>query len=172
MASAIKKNLEYESSDRPAPRYTYDQALERFLKGRSGEMTEESARILLQRGLKLVDENEDGDPLYEYARDVKVTFPSFSPFTVEQVVAFIKNISCHLQVILFKQNHWSRVEAGNEEWHERMNKMRNLAYGLYEKNCRSFQLLEVDGKHHGHLDHPESVAAEVNAFLKKGESKL
>jgi len=172
LANAIKKNLEYEASPRPAPRYTYDQALERFLKGRSGQMTEESARILLRRGLKLVDENEEGEPLYEYARDIRVTFPSFSYFTAEQVMAFLKNISCHLQVFLFKQNHWARVEAGNAEWHERMTQARAVAYEMYKKNCRSFQLVEVDGKHHGHLDHPETVAAEVNTFLKKGESKL
>ena len=135
-------------------------------------MEEESARILLKRGLKRVDENDDGEPIYEYSRDVKVIFPSFLPFTVEQVTPFVQSLSCHLQLIVFKQNHWARVEAGNPEWLERMQKLRSMAFGIYEKNCRSFKLIEVDGKHHGHLDHPETVAAEVNAFLKKGDSKL
>jgi len=172
LASAITKNLDFEKSQRSAPQYTYEVALQRFLKGRSVEMEEESARTLLQRGLKQVDVNEDGEALFEFARDVKVTFPSFLPFDVDQVTAMVKHVSCHLRLFLFKDNYWARVEAGGEDWHERQVQMRNVAFGIFEKNCRSFQATEVEGRHHGHLDHPEVVAAEVNAFLKKGDSKL
>ena len=172
LAAAIKKNLEYEKSERPAPKYSHEESCQRFMKGRSHQMSEESARTLLKRGLKLVDESEDGESLYKFSRDIKVTFPSMSPFSVEQVMAFVQNVSCHLRLFLFKDNHWAVLEAGDEQWHQQMMELRKEAFEMYQKNCRSFKLIEVEGKHHAHLDHPEVVAAEVNAFLKIRDSKL
>lgn len=172
LANAIKKHLEHESGGKLAPKYSFDEAFQRFAKGRSHQMTDESAKILLKRGLKLVDETESGESLYEFSRDIKVTFPSLLPYGVDTVKAFVKNVSCHLRLFIFKDNHWAALEAVDEEWHAKMMELRKEVFQVYEKNCRSFKLVEVDGRHHAHLDHPEPFAAEVNSFLKMGDSKL
>ena len=104
LASAILKHLEFETGVKPRSKYTYEQAYEKFMKGRDNQLTEESARILLKRGLKLVDENGDNEPLYEFSRDVRVTFPNLTSFTVDQTAAFVQKMSCHLELILFKDN--------------------------------------------------------------------
>lgn len=120
----------------------------------------------------MVDETESGESLYEFSRDIKVTFPSMLPYGVDTVKAFVENVTCHLRLFLFKDNHWAALEAGDEEWHAKMMELRKEAYEVYEKNCRSFKLVEVEGRHHAHLDRPEAFAAEVNSFLKMGDSKL
>ena len=160
--------MEYEASTRnqPCPSYTYAEALQRTVKSYGKFMKEESIEILLQRGLLQVEGDKEGEPRYVFSRDIKASFPHFAPFTVDQCLAFVENIDCHLMMFIFKQNFWLKFEAEDEEWHEHMNKMRAVTYANYERNCKSFRLVEMDGEHHDHLDNPESIAAEVNAFWK------
>ena len=172
LAAGIKKILEFEESQKLVPKYSYEESLQRFLKGRNYQLTENSARVLLKRGLKIVDQSEDGESLYQFSRDIKVTLPSMMSFGPEQVMAFAQNVSCHLRLFTFKDNQWAALEAGDKEWHQKMMEMRKEICEVYGKNCQSFKWIEQDGRHHAHLDNPEKMAAEVNTFLMVEDSKL
>lgn len=94
-------------------------------------------------------------------------------YGVEQVMAFVQNVSCPLTLFDFKDSQWEIVlHTRDEQVHKMMLKVRKEAFEIYQKNCRSFELIEVEGRHHAHLDHPEVVAAKVNHFLKMVDNEL
>ncbi|XP_029446234.1 serine hydrolase-like protein 2 isoform X2 [Rhinatrema bivittatum] len=74
--------------------YSPEEALKRLLKANS--LTEESGRILLQRGTKKVPGG------VTYSRDIKATVINPFLFTVEQCVEFLKNIDADVLIIVAK----------------------------------------------------------------------
>lgn len=173
LADAIRKHLAHERKNQQPPRYTYNEAMERFLSVRIVQMKESSAMTLMDRGLKQLDEvNAEGEPLFEFARDYKVTFPALLGSTIEQCAAFLKKIDCHLFLITFKDNFWATLEAfdGKEDWFAELESKKELAFAVYQQNCKSFKFLPVEGAHHTHLDFPERISDELNEFLIDGHS--
>jgi len=174
MARAVLKHLSYESNPREPPKYTYVEAMDRFLKGRQNNMKESSAKTLMKRGLLLVEEGGDLDQnLYVFSRDIRVTFPTLISLTPEQTKAFVEKVSCKLLVISFKDNYWESIEGmnGDTKKLEKLKQEKEDILKIYEKNCRYFHYLEVEGHHHTHLDFPDRLNNVINMFLGN-DSKL
>ena len=69
-------NIEEKLSSGKNHQYTYEQALKRLLEGShqihgKESISEESAKILLQRGLKKVSESSEDDDKWEFTRDLR-----------------------------------------------------------------------------------------------------
>jgi len=172
LAAGIKKVIEFEESEKPVPMYSHKESVQRFLKGRNYQMTENSAQVLLKRGLKIVDQSDDGELLYQFSRDFKVTLPQMMTLGPEQFMAFFQNVSCHHRIFTFKDSEWLALEAEDKEWQQKMMEIRKKISEVNQKNCQSFKWIEKNGMHHAHLDNPEKIAAEVNTFLMVGDSEL
>jgi pimeloyl-ACP methyl ester carboxylesterase len=143
----------------PLSSVSYEDARERLVKNYGGSIDEKDAEILLRRGLrKLSDENE-----YEFTRDLRSTVRPylFNDFTTEQLKAVARGIVCPF--LLIKAKNTSVFEP-KELYRE--------FYDLYRDASEDFRYVEVEGRHHVHLSHPELVAPIISNFLFPVKSKL
>ena len=143
----------------PLSSVSYEDARERLVKNYGGSIDEKDAEILLRRGLrKLSDENE-----YEFTRDLRSTVRPylFNEFTTEQLKAVARGIVCPF--LLIKAKNTSVFEP-KELYRE--------FYDLYRDASEHFRYVEVEGRHHVHLSHPELVAPIISNFLFPVKSKL
>jgi pimeloyl-ACP methyl ester carboxylesterase len=152
---AIVERLEQGS----LPSMSYKDAREKLVKIYVGSIDEKDAEILLRRGLrKLSDENE-----YEFTRDLRSTVRPylFNDFTTEQLKAVARGIVCPF--LLIKAKNTSVFEP-KELYRE--------FYDLYRDASEDFRYVEVEGRHHVHLSHPELVAPIISNFLIPVKSNL
>ena len=143
----------------PLSSVSYEDARERLVKNYGGSIDEKDAEILLRRGLrKLSDENE-----YEFTRDLHSTVRPylFNDFTTEQLKAVARGIVCPF--LLIKAKNTSVFEP-KELYRE--------FYDLYRDASEHFRYVEVEGRHHVHLSHPELVAPIISNFLFPVKTKL
>jgi pimeloyl-ACP methyl ester carboxylesterase len=143
----------------PLSSVSYEDARERLVKNYGGSIDEKDAEILLRRGLrKLSDENE-----YEFTRDLRSTVRPylFNDFTTEQLKAVARGIVCPF--LLIKAKNTSVFEP-KELYRE--------FYDLYRDASEDFRYVEVEGRHHVHLSHPELVAPIISNFLIPVKSNL
>ena len=143
----------------PLSSVSYEDARERLVKNYGGSIDEKDAEILLRRGLrKLSDENE-----YEFTRDLRSTVRPylFNDFTTEQLKAVARGIVCPF--LLIKAKNTSVFEP-KELYRE--------FYDLYRDASEHFRYVEVEGRHHVHLSHPELVAPIISNFLFPVKTKL
>lgn len=108
------------------------------------QMRPDSARILLERGMKPVD---DG---LTWRADSRLRLPSRVRFTEAQVSSFLERITCPTLLIQAREG----FEFDRETMAARAAKIADL------------KLVELDGHHHLHLDDPHTVAAAVAPFLQ------
>lgn len=110
---------------------------------------EESARILMQRGTK-----KQGGGLI-FTRDIRQKLPSLDPAPTEEVMLrFVSRIRCDLLVIRASQGAYPVPSSVRQKY-----------YSLYERNCRLFRDVLLDGTHHLHMNNPETVGPAINQFL-------
>lgn len=96
---------------------------------------------MVERGL--VRETRDGEDVFAWRADARLTLPSAYRMTVGQVVAFMKRISCPTLLV--------RPDGGLPFDAESM--------ALYRKAAQNLVVHDTVGGHHVHLDRPEVVAA-------------
>jgi len=147
-------DLETKMNNRPEKVYpTHEEALARliesstFMHGKDN-VTEASARIMLQRGAKQV---EGG---WQYTRDRRLQVTSLYGLPPDFLLEFCRNIRCpHLL-----------IKADSQKWDtEELNRAAVEAYcsnPLYEYRA-------VPGPHHVHLNNPEIVAGPIATFLER-----
>jgi pimeloyl-ACP methyl ester carboxylesterase len=143
----------------PLSSVSYEDARERVVKNYGGSIDEKDADVLLKRGLrKLSDEDE-----YEFTRDLRSTVRPylFNDFTTEQLKAVARGIVCPF--LLIKAKNTSTFEP-KELYRE--------FYDIYRDASEDFRYVEVEGRHHVHLSHPELVAPIISNFLFPVKSKL
>lgn len=142
----------------PLSTVSYEEARDRLVKNYGGSIDEKDADVLLIRGLRKVGEDE-----YEFTRDLRSTIRPylFSDFTTEQLKAVARGIVCPFLLI----------KAKNASIYEPKELYREF-YDIYRDASEDFRYVEVEGKHHVHLSHPELVAPIVSNFLFPLKSKL
>ncbi|KYO17448.1 serine hydrolase-like protein 2 isoform A [Alligator mississippiensis] len=130
-------------------------ALKRLLEA-NPHLTEESGKILLQRGATEIP----GGLVYN--RDMRILKHNREFITLEQCVSFLKKIQAQVLMIRAKDGLFP---------HEDPDKSKNFVKPLqdaFKSNLReSFQLVEVPGNHFVHLNEPEEVAEIISVFLEK-----
>lgn len=150
----IEGLLEFEEKikTRKEPVYTKEQALKRLLESSTGELTKESANIMLKRGLRPV-KDETG---FVFTRDYRLRIPSVSSFTAEQHIEYLKHLNCSLLVIM---------ASDHPGWEDQS--LVKATIDMYRRNCKYFEYHEVPGGHHFHLNATHTISDIVNNFLKR-----
>lgn len=157
LPKAIEKHIRYDELYMKDPTLestarVYDEAtaLRKLMDGHANSLTEESARVLMQRGTKRL---ADGGLIFR--RDIRQKLPSLDPApTEETMLRFVSRIRCDLLIIRAKQGAYQVPSSVRQKY-----------YSIYERNCRIFRDEVLDGTHHLHMNTPETVAPVINEFL-------
>lgn len=113
------------------------------LRMKATPVTESSARNIIKKSMEQTPEG------WRWKSDPRCRLASPLRLSPEQVLAFVKNISCPTLAIMGNQGmnfDVPEMEARKKAW-------QNLA------------IRTVEGQHHVHMDHPERVAPLIEAFL-------
>lgn len=153
---AVDKHIQYDelymndpTLESSAPVYTEEQALKKMMEGHGNSLNESSARILMKRGMK---QHKGG---YMFTRDIRQKLPPLDPApTEETMIKFVNRIRSDILVIRAKQGAYQLPVSQREQY-----------YAIYERNCRLFRDVALDGTHHLHMNNPESVGKAINQFL-------
>uniref|UniRef100_A0A8C3SHY5 Rho-GAP domain-containing protein n=1 Tax=Chelydra serpentina TaxID=8475 RepID=A0A8C3SHY5_CHESE len=146
-----------ENKPQPPKVRSPQEALQRLLQANS-HLTEESGRILLQRGATEVP----GGLVYN--RDLRALTHNQDPLTLEQCVSFLSKIQASVLMIIAQDGIFNS-EAENVAGY-----FVKPLQEAFQTNLKHFQLAEVTGNHFVHLNEPEVVAGLINIFLKRDES--
>ena len=145
LARAVRQRLAW--IEEPEGGAVYDdeeEAVDRMLEVRM-PMSREGARCLARRGLV---EGPDGSGV-RFGHDPALRLNSMLRLTEEQVQAFLRRIACPTLLIRPRQG-WP---VAAEELQERLDALEHL------------ELVEVEGGHHVHLDHPERCLDALQRFF-------
>jgi pimeloyl-ACP methyl ester carboxylesterase len=110
----------------------------------SNQLSEASARLLVERGVRKVDGG------YVWSSDPRLTLPSLQRLTEDQVRDLIAGISCPTRVI-FADPPQSYLPGPL-----RSERARLLPHGT---------LKIIEGTHHLHMEQPQAVAVAIGDFL-------
>ncbi|XP_078609940.1 serine hydrolase-like protein [Branchiostoma floridae x Branchiostoma japonicum] len=150
LVDAVKRKLEMEkTSELPPHVYSREEALQKLLKGNISKLTREAGSVLLERGAREV---EGG---VVFTRDLKLKSPGFFYRTPKQTEEMVKGIKCPVLMLRATES----LASGYEQ--ERAKRF----VPLFEANSCQFTLIQVEGNHHVHLNHPERVAPHIRAFF-------
>lgn len=108
------------------------------------QMRPDSARILLERGMRPVDGG------LTWRADSRLRLPSRVRFSEAQVTSFLTRITCPTLLVRARDGFDFDAEV-----------MRARAAEIAD-----LELVELDGHHHLHLDDPQAVAAVIVPFLQ------
>ncbi|KAM4594328.1 serine hydrolase-like protein [Fundulus diaphanus] len=131
--------------------YTYEKAVERLLVGNQS-LTEESAKILLERGLVEV---EGG---VAFSRDFRINLKNVVRISLEQSLELQSRIEASVLVVL--------AEGGFEKLFAEPDQKKFTSALLQAYRDRRNTVVKVPGDHHVHLNNPEVVAPLVSEFLQ------
>ena len=153
---AIEKHIQVDklfmkdpTLESTAPIYTEEEALDKMMEAHGNSLTEASARIMMIRGAKPL---RDG---FTFSRDIRQKLPSLDPSpTEETMIKFISRFRSDLLVIRARQGVYQVPES-----------LRKKYYDMYERNCKIFRDVLLDGTHHLHMNDPEKVAPVIVDFL-------
>uniref|UniRef100_A0A1A8J1C6 Serine hydrolase-like n=1 Tax=Nothobranchius kuhntae TaxID=321403 RepID=A0A1A8J1C6_NOTKU len=135
--------------------YTYEKAVERLLAG-NDSLTEQSAKVLLERGLVQV---EGG---FVFSRDFRLNLKNVVRNTVEQCLDMQSKIQAPVLVLL--------AEGGFEQKFLEPEQKKCFTVILQAYRNRNHTVVSVPGDHHVHLNNPEVVAPLVSDFLQNKAS--
>ncbi|XP_031727920.1 serine hydrolase-like protein isoform X2 [Anarrhichthys ocellatus] len=137
MRKGMDEILQFENKTEDKKRvYTYEKAVER-LSAANPTLTEQSAHILLERGLVQV---EGG---FAFSRDLRVNFKNIWRISSEQSLEMQSRVQASVLLVL--------------------KFISTLLHGLQDQN---YTVVTVPGDHHVHLNEPEVVAPIVSDFLR------
>uniref|UniRef100_A0A1A7XAT3 Serine hydrolase-like n=1 Tax=Iconisemion striatum TaxID=60296 RepID=A0A1A7XAT3_9TELE len=131
--------------------YTYEKAVERLLAGNDG-LTEQSAKILLERGLVQVQGG------FVFSRDFRLNLKNVVRNTMEQCLDMQSQIQAPVLVLV--------AEGGFEQRFLELEQKKFFSIILQAYRNRNHTVLSVPGDHHVHLNNPEVVAPLVSDFLQ------
>ncbi|KAM9362554.1 serine hydrolase-like protein [Symphorus nematophorus] len=144
--------LQYEKKTEEKMRvYTYENAVERLLAA-NPTLSEQSVRILLERGLVQV---EGG---VVFSRDFRINLKNIVRISLEQSLVMQSRIKASCLVIL--------AEDGFEKIFAEADQKKFTSALLQAYRDRNDTVMTVPGDHHVHLNKPEVVAPLVSDFLQ------
>lgn len=103
----------------------------------------ECARILVERGLKKIGSE------FTWNNDPKLMHASANKSTEEQVLPFLKNITCSTLLLLPEEGY----NFGNDITKKRISCVENI------------EVIKLQGGHHVHMEHPEVVVNHLEKFF-------
>ncbi|XP_066489985.1 serine hydrolase-like protein 2 isoform X2 [Tiliqua scincoides] len=154
----IEDLLSFEEKQQHSSKVRSPQAaLQRLLEANK-HLTEESGKILLQRGTTEVP----GGLVYN--RDMRVLLHNHSLVTLDHSLNFLKTIQAEILMIIAQGG----IFTGDFE--DSRHFLQPLKEAFKTTLKERFQLTEVAGNHFVHLNEPEVVAGIISAFLTKHQN--
>ncbi|XP_073324177.1 serine hydrolase-like protein [Pagrus major] len=152
MRQGMDEMLQYEKKTEEKKRvYTYEKAAERLLAA-NPILSEQSVRILLERGLVQVEAG------FVFSRDMRVNFKNIVRISLEQSLDMQARIQASLLVVLADKGFGATLPESNQQ-----KVTSRLLQGYRDRN---HTVVTVPGEHHVHLNSPEVVAPLVSDFLQ------
>lgn len=150
LRNVVEKLLKFEDSiisgsEKPI---SYETAMERNISGTFGSLDEEACEILFKRGLKQV---EGG---YVYRRDKRLLTAPLSFYPKEDQLLLARKVTAEVLIIKFSDGPYFEPPEYYLEHVEAL-----------KANSKRVLYVEVEGKHHTHLTHPERVAPIISEFF-------
>ena len=140
---------------------TYQAAKEKMLQQYNNSIDGDEADVLLARGLKKIDGKEDQ---FEFTWDPRTAVSGFTfTMTEEQIREMIRKIRC--PVLVIKASNGIIKAMLSKEIEKRI-------CDMYSQSSVDFRLVEVEGRHHLHIGHPERVAPHIIDFFNSSKSNL
>ncbi|XP_066990545.1 probable serine hydrolase isoform X1 [Macrobrachium rosenbergii] len=155
-AKYFNQYFDHETKARQDPLVYEEHELVRKTIEGSKSLDERGARILLNRGARTA---ENGGLILKRDLRAKVYFIGFVSF--EAWVELARCIKCPLLFVKANEGH-------KYETPERY----DIMLAAFEQDCHYFSCVELEGKHHVHLTHPETVGTYINSFIEKCDSML
>jgi len=149
-AQLLDKVIELASNDKPQKEAPLDELAAQYRKAVMNSMSLDSSRLLMERGT--AKNPETG--LYSITRDPRIKINFYYSFPNEFLVEMAKKIRCKIMVL--------RANKGLVFEHPRVIK---VVQDEMQNAAESMEIVEVEGKHHVHMDQPEIVAPYVLNYL-------
>uniref|UniRef100_T1IPN3 AB hydrolase-1 domain-containing protein n=1 Tax=Strigamia maritima TaxID=126957 RepID=T1IPN3_STRMM len=145
-------DAQFELKDKHDQSHTYsvDDAVKEVMKD-SG-LTTESAKILMKRGCRTLD---DGKVRFMLDLRVRLPFPSETVLCTEQLKKLSEFMRCKLLIIKAKNGLVYEKQEVYEEFKQ-----------LYQQHCKEVKYVEVEGTHYVHLNDPITVSEHIIQFLE------
>lgn len=149
---SIDTFLKYEKlSPESQPCYPYDEMVEIALNGYKGSVTKEGIKVLMKRGMTLV---EGGDK-YKFCRDIRLKVAGLGMPSLDIVLEMADKIKC--RYLNIRAMDGLKLESPE---------VYPMVLERLKATCSSFAYHEVKGTHHLHLNTPELIAPIIIPFLK------
>ncbi|KAM9314599.1 serine hydrolase-like protein isoform 2-T2 [Pholidichthys leucotaenia] len=147
----MNQMLEYEKKEEDKKRvYTFDKAVERLLAANQ-TLTEQSAKILLERGLVQVE----GGVIF--SRDFRINLKNVVRISLEQTLEMQSRIKASVLLILAEDGFEKAIEQHQKTFASPV---------LQAYRNKNHTIVTVPGDHHIHLNTPEVIAPLVSDFLQ------
>lgn len=156
----INKFLQLEAlSASPSPVYSMDDLMERLETASPGQLSEKSKRVLLSRATRPV---ECG---FVLKRDIRAKTSRTFTLPLEAQKAIVSRYRGNM--LIFRATDGLSIK--------KLKDLEGAFTKLYQKHCRRFEYVELQGGHYIHLNQPELLAPTINCFLclpSVGKAKL
>ncbi|XP_042323702.1 serine hydrolase-like protein 2 isoform X4 [Sceloporus undulatus] len=135
-----------------------EKALQRLLEA-NNDLTEESGKILLERGATKVP----GGLVYN--RDIRLLSHTSHPTHIEYQVNYVKKIQADVLMIIAQDGIFTKQSP------EHLSEYSVIIQEAFRASRKEhFQYAEVSGNHFVHLNEPEVVAGIVSTFLNNNQN--
>uniref|UniRef100_A0A023FMH3 Putative kraken n=1 Tax=Amblyomma cajennense TaxID=34607 RepID=A0A023FMH3_AMBCJ len=131
------------------PRYTEKEIVNLYARAPSARIRAEDVKILMKRGCQL-----QADGRYVFTRDVRLKALLWDRVDSTALVPWWKSFRGDL-LVLDAVPGFGRCSVNNRRM-----------ISILREHCRSFKMLNLDGDHHVHMNHPELVASHIKPFLE------
>lgn len=135
-----------EGAEKPM---SFEKAIEKSVMGSFESLDEDASRILLQRGLKQVEEGS-----YIFRRDRRLLAAPLGFIPKQDLLHLARKITA--EVLIIKYSEGPQFEPLDDF-------MEHIA--ALKTNSKNVRYVEVEGTHHAHLRHPERVSPFVSEFF-------
>ncbi|XP_053263181.1 serine hydrolase-like protein 2 isoform X4 [Podarcis raffonei] len=154
----IEELLNFETSKYHSPKVrSPEAALQRLMEANS-QLTEESAKVLLERGASEVA----GGLVYN--RDLRVLVQNHSFVSLDQCCHILKKIEADILMIRAENGIFTNPPKGSVPYF-----VEPLEEAFRTSLKERYQFVEVAGNHFVHLNEPQVVAGIINTFLNKDQ---
>ncbi|XP_057370263.1 serine hydrolase-like protein isoform X1 [Daphnia carinata] len=150
LRKTVGKLLKYELaiSNGPEKPISYDTAVEKSINGSFGSLDRKACEIMLKRGLKKVNGG------YVFSRDRRLHAAPLSFCPKQDQVVLAAKVTADVLIIKFTEGPYFESVEDQVEHIEAL-----------RKSSKNVRYVEIEGKHHTHLTHPERIANIISDFL-------
>ncbi|XP_050045276.1 serine hydrolase-like protein [Dermacentor andersoni] len=148
--AVLEGNMQLEQKDlsRP-PVYTEEEVIKLYRHSIVPGYLPDNIRTLMKRGCKPV-----GDGRYILTKDIRLKYIHWIRADRAALKEYYRGYTNNLLVVMAVPG-LGGLPANHK-----------IVSDICAQNCRTFQIVEVEGNHHVHMTHPDEVASHIRRFCK------